>query len=151
MADQEFDENDIRQAIESENVEVLRAHWYDKVKAQHERKFVLLGQLEDMVAVYGVPGQAEIVKVILSNAKDISSEDMYIAMAKKSYTKHATYIRKRFRLVYRHIEKLKASAIEHGQTTMVELLNEICDVQNKIADTDCFRLLLNGYLESRGN
>lgn len=145
-----MEHDEIKAALDSGNIELLRARWYENVKVCHERMFVVLGKLEPLVFAGQIEEQEDALRIVMAMARDIAGVDMYVAAAGVLYTASLDQVRRDFRILFKNIAILRESAIKDEHATIVGLVNEAHGIACETANVDCFRSLLNGYLESAG-
>lgn len=161
MADT-FNEDEIRQAIEAGDVGKLRAHWYAKVKDVHENIFNALGQLEPIIVQADIAPQKHAFESLRTAAREVASLDSFVAAASVSYTKFSDQVRQAFRIKFKSLETIKiisSATVKNKLGTasdfelharIIALVDRIFDFACQTSNIDCFRLLLNGYVDSLG-
>ena len=161
MAD-EFEYDEIKTAIETGNVVKLRDYWYQKVKLVHEKIFNALGRLEPLVIQANIAPQEAALTTLVHSARDVASLDMFVAAASISYTQFSDKVRRAFRIKFKSLDTIKvvsSAFIDIGKgragdyelhAKIIALVNEIYALACETANIDCFRLLLNGYLQDLG-
>jgi len=129
--------------LHAEDVSRLREGWRTRIMECHEQMFSLLEQICPRSA-----NQMDALATISEAARNIAGVDFGVAASGALYTKHLDEVRHYFRMLFRGIDALRRSAQAERDDYILVVVEQINVVACAMSNIDCFRSLLNGYVDN---
>jgi len=142
-------DDEIQKMIEAGDVTGLRRHWSTRIMKCLTELFASLGRLDASIR----EADFEIGRPLAANIADASRKvaevDVLIAEGEDvSYNAFVKVVSQNFEIMFENIAILLRAARDAGLTSVVEAAEQVCNKVSDVANADCFRSWLNGFVES---